>query len=159
MLRARLAYLRYVVRHKWFVFLECCKLGIPWLGVIHDLSKLLPSEFIPYALHFYGPDSHHKDGSHEAKGIYGDLSFDRAWNYHQKRNRHHWQYWILIQDEDEDKVLKMPDKYQREMLADWKGAGRAITGQDNTPAWYAKSKEKMQLHQDTRAWIEREIYA
>ena len=48
-------YLKAVLKHKWFVFIECRKLGIPWLGVIHDLSKFLPSEFIPYARYFYGP--------------------------------------------------------------------------------------------------------
>jgi hypothetical protein len=49
-----LKYLWSMMRHKWFVFIEACKLGIPWLGLIHDLSKFAPSEFIPYARYFYG---------------------------------------------------------------------------------------------------------
>jgi hypothetical protein len=44
-----------------------------------------------------------------------------------------------------------------EMLCDWKGAGRAQGYANNTPAWYAKNKDKMQLHPLTRAWIENEL--
>jgi hypothetical protein len=47
-------YLKYVIRHKWYVFLECCNLGIPFRGIFHDLSKFLPDEFFPYMNHFYG---------------------------------------------------------------------------------------------------------
>lgn len=150
-----LRYLVYIVHHKWFVFVECCRLGIPWLGVIHDWSKFLPSEWFPYAAHFYGPNSHHKDGSHLAKGIEDDdPGFDYAWLYHQHRNRHHWQYWALVQDDDEDKCLPIPSRYRREMLADWIGAGRAQGTTDNL-GWYIAHREKILLHPNTRAWIER----
>ena len=47
-------YLKYIFRHKWFVSVECRKAGIAWRGVIHDLSKLRPSEFVPYASYFMG---------------------------------------------------------------------------------------------------------
>lgn len=36
-------YLSYIIRHKWFVFIAACKLGIPWRGITHDLSKLMPA--------------------------------------------------------------------------------------------------------------------
>ncbi len=52
--------------HKWVVFLECCRLGIPFRGILHDLSML--SE--------YG------------------LSKEIAFFIHTKRNKHHWQYWV-----------------------------------------------------------------
>ena len=32
----------------WYVFVECAKRGILWRGLIHDWSKILPSEFVPY---------------------------------------------------------------------------------------------------------------
>jgi len=163
-------YLWYVIRHKWFVLLECCKFGIPWLGIVHDLSKLLPGEFGPYAKHFYGPNSHHKDGGHAPKGIKtgrdetgyykagdtGDLAFDFAWLLHQKRNRHHWQWWVLPEDDGGTKLFDIPIRYRREMLADWRGAGRA-QGTPDTYAWYAKNKNKMKLNSDTRDWIEAQL--
>ncbi|NIP85354.1 MAG: hypothetical protein GTO03_07250, partial [Planctomycetales bacterium] len=133
-----------------FVFLECCKLGIPWLGVIHDWSKLLPSEWKPYAQTFHGPW-----GYENRPGWLID-KFDSAWLYHQNRNKHHWQYWLLVQDDDPDKILPMPDKYRREMLADWRGAGRAYTGKDNTKEWYLERRGKWnkRLHPETKAWVE-----
>ena len=35
-----------ILKHKYFVFKYCCKLGIPWRGLLHDLSKFSPTEFI-----------------------------------------------------------------------------------------------------------------
>lgn len=34
-----------VLKHKWVVFKLCCKAGIPWRGLVHDLSKFSPTEF------------------------------------------------------------------------------------------------------------------
>ncbi len=149
-----LRYLNYVLRHKWFVFLEACRLGIPWLGIIHDLSKLLLSEWGPYAEFFYGKQA---KVVRDSTGYYkptdtGNAAFDFAWLLHQKRNKHHWQWWCLP-SEDGMKVLPMPDRYLREMIADWRGAGRAQKKPD-TRAWYAKNGCKMQLHPDTRKAVE-----
>ncbi len=140
-----MVYFRYLwslFRHKWFVFLECSRLGMPIVGLAHDWSKFLPDEFLPYAVYFWG------DGGQEA--------FDVAWLKHQNRNPHHWQWWILVNDEDDDKVLDMPGRYRKEMLADWRGAGRSY-GNSDTTGWYLKNNGKMQLHDDTRAWIEEQL--
>lgn len=152
-----LNYLSYVLQHKWFVFLQCCKFGIPWLGILHDLSKFLPSEFIPYARYFHNPDGSPRQ-IRDNTGYYkptdtGDTAFDFAWLLHQKRNRHHWQWWLLPEDGGGTKVLPIPEKYRLEMLADWSGAGRA-QGAPDIAAWYTKNKDKMTLHPATREWIE-----
>lgn len=47
----------------------------------------------------------------------------------------------------------MPDKYRREMLADWRGANRAY-GDKTLAEWYAWSKDARRLHSETQAWIE-----
>jgi hypothetical protein len=52
--KKHLGYAWYVLRHKWYVFRECCKRGIWLQGLIHDWSKLLPDEWGPYAGFFYG---------------------------------------------------------------------------------------------------------
>ena len=148
--------------------IECFKRGLIWRGLVHDWSKLRPSEFFPYAWHFYGPDSHHKDGSHAAKGIQtgrdetgyykptdtGDAAFDCAWLLHQKRNRHHWQWWILPEDKGGIVLLPMRESYLAEMICDWKGAGKAQGHGDDIRPWYAKNGSKMQLHQETRKIVE-----
>jgi hypothetical protein len=157
-------YLKSLLRHKWFVFLEACKLGIPFLGLIHDISKFLPDEFIPYSRYDFT-----KFGKNES-GI--QLEFDKAWLKHQKRNKHHWQYWLLLNDsgdvirhkklpyavnyfEGEFKqveALPMPDRYIREMVADWRGAGRAY-GNPDTKAWFIINKDKIILHPKTEVGV------
>jgi len=49
-----LQYLGYVVRHKWYTFKAARELGITWLGIIHDWTKFLPSEWFAYVENFYG---------------------------------------------------------------------------------------------------------
>ncbi len=157
MMRKHLRYLSYVVRHKWFVFLEAIKLGIPWLGFWHDMSKFRPDEWRPYAAYFYGPQPVRDSTGYSKPADTGDAAFDFAWLLHQKRNPHHWQFWILPEDNGGTKILRMPWRYQAEMLADWRGAGKAQGYGDNTLVWYNKNKQKMQLHPDTRAWVVAEL--
>lgn len=78
-----LKYLSYILRHKWYVFVECCKRGIYWRGFMHDMSKFLPSQWFPYVNYFYGKKgSDIKEGRDET-GYYkptdtGDKAFDFA---------------------------------------------------------------------------------
>lgn len=137
-----LTYLNYVIRHKWFVFVECCRQRIVWQGIIHDCSKFRPSEFIPYARHDW-------DSEEEDKAL------DYAWLLHQKRNRHHWQFWSLLEDEGGIKVLEMPEKYVKEMVCDWAGAGKAKGVESSVDSWYQKNKHKMRLHPHTQKQIEK----
>ena len=138
-----LKYLSYVVRHRWFVFVECVKLGVVWRGLVHDLSKFLPDEWFPYASYFYdpAPDGGHRPRQKEA--------FDLAWLKHQHRNPHHWQYWRLREDDGGTKLIPMPPKYVKEMLADWRGAGKA-QGFDSVGPWYAKNQHRIELHEESR---------
>lgn len=163
-------YLSYVVRHKWFVFVECCKLGVPWRGLIHDLSKFLPSEWFPYVISFYGgPHRKRDEYSTYEKTYYWSIierecketvraNFDKSWLLHQHRNPHHWQFWCLTQDEDEPKLLPMPQKYVLEMVADWRGAGKAQGHGDDLIPWYEKNRDKIKLHPDTRKQVEGLVY-
>lgn len=48
----------------------------------------------------------------------------------------------------------MPEKYGREMVADWMGAGRGITGKWEADKWYEHNKLNIQLHPDTRVRVE-----
>lgn len=145
-------YLSYILRHKWFVFQECVKLGIPFLGLIHDWQKFLPFEWMPYVETFYGP------WKYDERPAWLVESFDRAWLHHQHLGPHHWQHWISRNDSGSTIVLEMPDKYRKEMLADWRGASKAKFGIDNTPDWYKENKDKIILGPQTRTWIESQIF-
>lgn len=146
-------YLRYVARHKWFVLLASFETGVPLLGLLHDLSKFRPGEWLPYARSFYGgertPDVRR--------------AFDYAWDFHQKRNKHHWQHWVLMNDSGEIRALDMPYRYMDEALADWYGAGRAQATKEKphrgwvqVRAWWEANNHRMTLSPLTRAYFEME---
>jgi hypothetical protein len=185
-------YGKYLLRHKWFVFVAGCRLGIPWLALLHDNSKFLPDEWGPYSAFFYEPDGTERT-RRDSTGYYkptdtGNAAFDAAWLCHQRRNKHHWQHWLRVDhwpcrisdhdrytlpEDDGDirclackqsfpqssadmRVLPMPDRYRREMLADWRGAGLA-QGTPDTLRWYTVNQHKMNLHPETREWIEAQL--
>jgi len=88
-------YAKYVIRHKFFVMLECFKHGLIYRGLKHDISKFLPGEWFPYVEFFYGTKAKQV---RDETGYYkptdtGNKAFDFAWLLHQKRNDHHWQWW------------------------------------------------------------------
>jgi hypothetical protein len=86
--------------------------------------------------------------------------FDKAWLHHQHANKHHWQHWVLREDSGKTIAMCMPEKFVCEMLADWIGAGRAITGDGSakrTLAWYEANKDKMILHESTRGKVEKRL--
>ncbi len=127
--RVHLDYLKYIIRHKWYVAVEC------WEAITHDLSKFLPCEWWPYAYFFCG------GWSEEECPNWLKLAYDRAWNHHQKSNPHHWQYWLLQKDSGELRILEMPERKIIEMLCDWHGAGLAITDRNNTQKWYLENQD------------------
>ena len=152
---------KYLVRHKWFVLIECWKRGLYWQGIVHDMSKFLPSEFPQYAKFFYGKDSKQESRESRYQSInYAQRYFQRAWQRHLMRNGHHWQNWINVQDVGIQVVLEMPLKYAVEMVCDWIGAGKAQGYYDpNKPMkevrnWYSKNFKRIILHPNTQYYIE-----
>jgi hypothetical protein len=151
-------YLWYILKHKYYVSVECFKEGLYWRGLVHDLSKFLPSEFIPYANFFYNKP---RDNTGYYKSTdTGDKAFDFAWLLHQKRNKHHWQWWILPEDGGGVKALRMESVYVTEMICDWIGAGKAqgfFSPKNDryfeTRKWYKANGDKMNLHHSTRTQI------
>jgi hypothetical protein len=145
-MKRHLNYLKYLLRHKWFVFVACRACGVPfWQAILHDWHKFLPSEWGPYLRTFYAPD-----GSTQYKE---SPEFAASWNLHQKRARHHWQFWVMYWDRGDADALPMPERYVREMVADWWGAGRAITGKWDALVWYFNNTSKMFMHQETRELV------
>lgn len=111
-----------------------------WQILTHDLSKFKRDEFIPYARFFFG-------------GGRGKVEVRYSFRTHYCRNKHHWQHWILF-DSDGVQVLEMPDKYIREMIADWWAAGMSKKGFVDLKEWYSANREKILLHTITRGSAE-----
>lgn len=160
MLKSHLRYLRYVLRHKWFVFLYCLEYGLFWRGIKHDWTKFLPSEWRAYVAFFYGGGLSREEaerlGFQFSVAPAVEIAFEYGWNFHQKRNDHHWQFWLRIGDDGTLFALPMPEACRWEMLADWRGAGRAL-GKPLIWEWYAAHKDRMRLHPITRMHVEVEL--
>ena len=133
-------YFKYVCKHKWFVFQAGCRLKVPlWRLIIHDWSKFTPAEWTPYANRFFGGRAGVEDKDLDPE------EFRVAWMHHIHHNPHHWEHWVFC----DGGVIEMPSNFVREMIADWLGAGRAITGSWDIRSWYDKTKSKRILGQYT----------
>ncbi len=140
-------YFKYVVRHKWYVGIECWHAKLFLHAITHDLSKFLPTEFIRYARFFY-----RKDRSKSYKiSDESDLDFLTGWNLHQKRNKHHWNYWVSVNRLNEIIPLPMPERYIKQMICDWKGMARKFGG--SWQEYYSKNKDTFILHEDTERYF------
>lgn len=111
-----------VMTHKKYVFQFCCKAGIPWRGIKHDLSKFSPTEFFESAKYFTGERSP-IEISKQVNGV------SKAWQHHKGRNTHHWQYWL---DNTDEGIIgrMMPFEDCVEMLCDQFAAGKAYKKED-----------------------------
>ena len=130
-----------VTRHRWVVFKLCCKAGIPWRGLVHDLSKFSPTEFWESVKYYNGSMS----PILFAKRKQG---YSKAWLHHKGRNKHHPEYWVdwaLPQ-----KAIIMPYKYAVEMVCDKMAAGIVYNGkdwkQDTQIKYYMKERETSIVH-------------
>lgn len=112
----------------------------------HDRSKMEPDEYEAYDAYFYG-------GNRSYAVV---ERFRRAWSLHIHRNPHHWQHWVLINDDPEEGeiCLEMPYEYIVEMICDWWSFSWQKGDLLEIFAWYNDHKDYIKLHPDTRKIVE-----
>lgn len=110
-----------ITKHKWVVFKLCCMAGIPWRGIVHDLSKYSPTEFFESVKYYSGNHSPIREAKIE-KG------YSKAWLHHKGRNKHHFEYWIDVCAPDKTPVI--PFVYTVEMICDTMAAGIVYQGKN-----------------------------
>ena len=108
----------------------------------HDASKYSSEEYDAYDKYFYG-------GNRSYAVV---EEFRRAWLHHIHVNPHHWQYWVLVNDDPKEGTiaLDMPDEYIIEMICDWWAFSWANGNLYEIFNWYGKNKSKMLLHKNTK---------
>ena len=82
-----LKHLNTVVHHKMLVMEGCWKVGLYRQGLLHDLSKFSPTEFLVGARYFQGNRSPNNAEREE-------IGYSSSWLHHKGRNRHHFEYWV-----------------------------------------------------------------
>lgn len=125
--------------------------NIEWLiNFGHDQSKNEPDEYEAYDAYFYG-----NNRSYEVVE-----NFNRAWLLHIHRNPHHWQHWVLINDDPElgETVLEMPYDYIIEMICDWWSFSWNSENLNEIFEWYAEHSEYIKLGVNTRKIVEDILY-
>ena len=147
-------HMKTINHHKMLVMEICFKLGLYKQGLLHDLSKYTPIEFLVGAKYYQG-DRSPNFAEKEERG------YTAAWLHHKGRNQHHMDYWIDYSLEEEDHRMagmKMPTKYVVEMFADRVAACKNYQGDAYTKRsgliYYERGKGHYLLHRDTALLLE-----
>lgn len=140
-----------ITRHKYLVAKGCFLVGLYRQGLLHDLSKYSPAEFLVGAKYYQG-DRSPNNAEREAKG------YSAAWLHHKGRNKHHYEYWI---DYSTRAVpggmapVPMPGRYIAEMVMDRIAASKVYLGDaytDQSPLkYYYRGTDKAPIHEETRS--------
>lgn len=120
----------------------------------HDLSKDTDEEYYAYDNNFYNTEF-------PIWVTEIQKSFDAAWLHHIHWNKHHWQHWVLLNDDGTSYPIQMPYAYVIEMVCDWWSFSWDRYSKTSNPkdllevlTWYKNAKQSMQLHKDTRMQVE-----
>ena len=146
-----------ILIHKYWVFRYSVQLGIPYRGLLHDLSKFSWVEFSESVKFYQGGKSSPINAAKKEQG------YSKAWQHHKGRNPHHYEYWTDKYDTGTI-ALKMPFKYVIEMIADYLGAGRAYQGKSFTLKgeydWWENKLEEFppKMHKDTQYFVSYILY-
>lgn len=112
----------------------------------HDASKSNEDEYKAYDAYFYG-------GNRSYQVV---QDFNKAWLMHIHRNPHHWQYWVLINDDPElgEILIDIPYEYVIEMICDWWSFSWKTGNLFEIFDWYEKHKDYIKLSDKTRNTVE-----
>lgn len=150
-------HLKTINHHKMLVMKGCFRVGLYKQGLLHDLSKYSPAEFLPGCKYYKGTESPHNIERKE-KG------YSAAWLHHKGRNKHHLEYWTDY-GIGKKKVLagmKMPIKYVVEMFIDRVSASKNYQKEKYTDSsaleYYENGRPFYIMHDDTRALLEKLLH-
>lgn len=144
-----------ITYHKYLVAQGCFRVGLYWQGLMHDLSKYSPTEFLAGVRYYQGTRSPN-NAEREDRG------YSAAWLHHKGRNKHHYEYWTdysLYVPPGTIVPVPMPDRYVAEMIMDRIAACKVYQGEaytDASPlAYYNRGTIRAPLlHPDTKEKLE-----
>lgn len=146
-------HLKTINHHKMLVMQGCFRLGLYKQGLLHDLSKYSPSEFIVGCRYYQGNRSPNNAEREE-------IGYSSAWLHHKGRNKHHYEYWMDYGGEGEKMIqgMRMPNKYVVEMFVDRIAASKNYKKEQYTDAspyeYYAHGKGHYIIHKEVEALLE-----
>jgi hypothetical protein len=149
-------HLRTIMHHKRLVRKGCFKVGLYKQGMLHDLSKYSPTEFLVGCKYYQGNMS-----PNNAERLENGLSL--AWLHHKGRNKHHLEYWIDYgADKEPVSGMKMPVRYVVEMFIDRVSASKTYQREkytDQSPLqYYERGRAHYMIHPQSRALLEQLLH-
>lgn len=151
-------HLKTINHHKMLVMKGCFKVGLYKQGLLHDLSKYMPSEFL-VGVKYYRGNMSPNNLERKEKG------YSSAWLHHKGRNKHHLEYWIDYAEGDAEAPLagmRMPDKYVVEMFIDRMSASKNYQKEKYTDRsaleYYERGKAHHILHPEVKELLERLLH-
>ena len=145
-------HLKTINAHKLMVMKHCFRCGLYRQGLLHDLSKYTPSEFIPGVKYFQG-DRSPNNAQREAEGC------STAWLHHKGRNKHHFEYWIDYPVNKDAGLagMKMPLNYVIEMFCDRVAASKIYNKEkykdSDSLKYYLKGKDHYVMNGEVEALL------
>lgn len=142
-----------ITHHRKLVRQYCFRVGLYRQGLLHDLSKYSPTEFLVGAKYFQG-DRSPNNAEREDKG------YSASWLHHKGRNKHHFEYWIdySLQPGQILSGIKMPVRYVVEMFMDRIAACRTYQKDAYTDAspwlYHEKSRQFHIMHEESFRLLE-----
>ena len=137
-----------ITKHKLLVMHYCFRAGLYRQGLLHDLSKYSPVEFLVGCKYYQG-DRSPNNAEREDTGL------SKSWLHHKGRNRHHFEYWIDYGQEPGSAMqgMKMPVKYVVEMFCDRVAACKTYYKEnynDSMPfEYFNKNRKHYMMHPET----------
>lgn len=112
---------------------------------MHDSSKDDPDEYDAYDRYFYG--------NNRSYAVVQD--FRVAWLKHIHRNPHHWQHWVLINDDPNEGeiIMDIPYNYVIEMICDWWSFSWSKGNLREIFSWFDERKDYMKLSNETQKTV------
>ena len=153
-----LGHLKTIGVHKLQVMRECFAIGLYYQGIMHDLSKFMPSEFLNGCKYYQDGKRSPNNAEREDKG------YSFAWMHHKGRNRHHFVFWTDYSQhakpgENPVVPVKIPRKYVAEMLMDRIAASKTYLkdqyNQHEPLKYYQKGRSHYLMHPQTARELER----
>ena len=146
-------HLKTVTHHKKLVMENAVKCGIPFRGIVHDLSKFSPTEFFPGMRYYQGTRSPNE----RERELFG---YSSAWLHHKGRNRHHFEYWNDVNPATKQyEPVEMPLVYLKEMFCDRVAASKNYKGENYTDAcpleYYMGGRAREKMHPHTAYVLEK----
>lgn len=132
---------------------HCFRIGLYRQGLMHDMSKYMPSELLNGFAYY--DDGKSSPNNQERR----DKGYSYAWLHHKGRNRHHFEFWLdyAIHPDQEKyplQAVQMPRRYVAEMLMDRICASKNYNKESYTQhdplIYFEKGRSHYLIHPQTR---------